>query len=135
MTQTYRSADEAIQAQRDIAIRTLEQVLTHLEPLDPGQVDRYLRDDVAGCTLDAPPALSLLRRTRFEMDDPAAAAERLRIAVEADGWVRVETPGSEETSSTHRREDFLLTIAPSQDTWLNVGVESPCFAPDGTRIS
>lgn len=62
-------------------------------------------------------------------------AEAGREELDRTGWARVSSPSSGPQASFHRKGDFVASIATGVDAWVNVSMESPCYAPDGTRIS
>lgn len=93
MTQTYSSAEEAVEAQRDAADRVLGEVLTVLGPLDLDQVRDTVRGDAAACTLDAPPALPLILRARVEVEGAVGAAEGARTTMQQQAGSRLRPPG------------------------------------------
>lgn len=134
---TYHSAEEASLAQRETADALLAEVTALFTPEDASQVDRYLLHGNPACTLDAPPALAWRSSTRFEVPDQAAATTPARAAVVDLGWEPLESADADGEQLTYHRnaEGFVLSIAHGTGQWVMLGVESPCFAADGTRLT
>lgn len=105
------------------------------DSLDPAQVERYRRELTPACTFEPDPPLSVNVGTRFESDDPEAAVEDAAAAAAETAWTTVESTSSSDQTYFFRRGDFILTISWGRADWVNVSVESPCYASDGTRVN